>query len=424
MTVSVLYCRQIRTIMSSPAAGTSPIPTPTSPVPGVSPRSVQPMSESYHFTKREKQAVETGYQVRLITGNSNPGLAAGVALCLQMDITPCRVSHFANGEIDVKINENIRGDDVFIIQSACANGDVEINTSLMELLLMIHTARLASAKRITAVVPYYAYSRQDRKVQSRVPISASAVAQLIQSMGVDRVLTVDLHCGQIQGFFQNLPIDNLAVYHEIVKHIMDQGDFDPKKTVIVSPDAGGVERATSVANLLYASHVVTILKRRVEAGKVDSMQTVGDVKGYTCYIVDDMIDTAGTLCKAASSLVEHGAKEVYAFATHGILTDPASSRITDCAALTEVVVTDTILQDESQAKCAKVKVLSAAPFLAEVVRRVHHEESFDDLGAQVAAAVASGATPNNSITPNNSVSPMRDSFSLPSHAMPTAQIRK
>eukprot|EP00760_Papus_ankaliazontas_P022862 PhM_4_TR19051/c0_g1_i2/m.3012/K00948/PRPS, prsA; ribose-phosphate pyrophosphokinase len=379
MTVSVLYCRQIRTIMSSPAAGTSPIPTPTSPVPGVSPRSVQPMSESYHFTKREKQAVETGYQVRLITGNSNPGLAAGVALCLQMDITPCRVSHFANGEIDVKINENIRGDDVFIIQSACANGDVEINTSLMELLLMIHTARLASAKRITAVVPYYAYSRQDRKVQSRVPISASAVAQLIQSMGVDRVLTVDLHCGQIQGFFQNLPIDNLAVYHEIVKHIMDQGDFDPKKTVIVSPDAGGVERATSVANLLYASHVVTILKRRVEAGKVDSMQTVGDVKGYTCYIVDDMIDTGGTLVKACELLKSMGAERVIACATHGILTDPACERISNCDALEMVVVMDTIPQEVHIEKCPKLRVLPMAPLVAEAITRIHREESLSKM---------------------------------------------
>ena len=192
--------------------------------------------ESYFFTPRPKGPMETGYQVRIVTGNSNPELAADICAYLQCEQHPCRVSSFANGEIDIKIQENVRGDDVFIIQSTCGSATVDINTAVMELLLLIHTARLASAKRITAVIPYFAYSRQDRKTQPRVPISASAIAQLIQEMGVDRVYTVDLHCGQIQGFFRNMPLDNLVVHHEFVKHIKDQG-YDPAKTVVVSPDS-------------------------------------------------------------------------------------------------------------------------------------------------------------------------------------------
>jgi ribose-phosphate pyrophosphokinase len=318
--------------------------------------------------------METGYQVRVLTGNSNPELAKDICNYLQLEQHPCRVSQFANGEIDVKILDNIRGDDVFIVQSTCSGSVIDINTALMELLLMIHTARLASAKRITAVVPYFAYSRQDRKTQPRVPISASAVAQLIQEMGVDRVYTVDLHCGQIQGFFRNMPLDNLVVFHEFVKFIKDMG-YDPMKTCVVSPDAGGVDRAVNVANLLMASHVVTILKRRVEAGKVDSMQTVGDVAGYTCYIFDDMIDTGGTLVKACDLLKSMGATRVIACATHGILTEPCIQRINDCAALELVVVTDSIPQGEHKARCPKLSVLPLAPLLAEAIIRVHSEAS-------------------------------------------------
>jgi len=332
---------------------------------------------------KELLACQAGNQnrrhpIRIITGNSNPQLALGICSYLQIGVHPCHVSKFANGEIDIKIKEKVRGDDVFIVQSMCANKTQEINTSVMELLLLIHTARLASARRITAVVPYYAYSRQDRKMSGRVPISASAIARLIQEMGADRVYTVDLHCGQIQGFFHNTPLDNLMVYPELVKYIKRKG-CDPEKTVIVSPDAGGVERAKNVANLLMAHHVVTILKRRSEAGKIDSMQTVGDVEGFTCYLIDDIIDTGNTLISAVNLLKEMGAEQVIAFATHGIMTEPCCTRINSCTGLGEVVVTDSIPQEEHQKNCKKLKVLPLASMIAEAILRVNNEMSISDM---------------------------------------------
>ena len=318
------------------------------------------------------------FPIRIITGNANPRLAREICGHLQLDLHPCHVAKFANGEIDIKINEKVRGDDVFIVQSMCAGATQEINTSVMELLLLIHTAKLASARRITAVVPYYAYSRQDRKMRPRVPISAAAIARLIQEMGADRVYTVDLHCGQIQGFFHNTPLDNLMVYPELVKYIRRKG-CDPERTVIVSPDAGGVERAKNVANLLMAHHVVTILKRRSEAGKIDSMQTVGDVKGFTCYLIDDIIDTGNTLVGAVNLLKEMGAERVIAFATHGILTHPCIERLNACEALLEVVVTDSIPQDEHRRQCRKLKVLPLASLIAEAIIRVNMEMSISEM---------------------------------------------
>ena len=327
---------------------------------------------------KQEVCIDHRFPIRIITGNANPRLAADICDHLRVDLHPCHVSKFANGEIDIKIEEKVRGDDVFIVQSMCAGATQEINTSVMELLLLIHTARLASARRITAVVPYYAYSRQDRKMRARVPISASAIARLIQEMGADRVYTVDLHCGQIQGFFHNTPLDNLMVYPELVKYIKRKG-CDPERTVIVSPDAGGVERAKNVANLLMAHHVVTILKRRSEAGKIDSMQTVGDVKGFTCYLIDDIIDTGNTLVRAVDLLKEMGAERVIAFATHGILTEPCCERINGCAGLLEVVVTDSIPQGDHKRQCRKLKVLPLASMIAEAILRVNHEMSISEM---------------------------------------------
>lgn len=342
----------------------------------------QTMSESYFYSHHEKPAIETRYRVRVIHGNSNARLAQDVAKLLNTNICESNVKTFANGEISIKIVDNIRGDDCFVVQPTTGNSLIDVNTALMELMLLIHTLKLSSAKRITAIIPYFAYSRQDRKIQSRVPISASAVAQLIQSMGVDRVVTLDLHCGQIQGFFRNLPVDNLLMYPEFVKYLKKSAWFDPAKTVVVSPDAGGVERANYLADGLGASHIVTILKRRVEAGVVDSMQTVGNVAGFNCVIVDDMVDTAGTLVKACCLLKEMGAIKVVACASHGILTDPACQRINDCAALDELIVSDSIPQEETAKKCPKLTVLSIAPLLAETVERLHKETSLSELFAK------------------------------------------
>jgi len=367
----------------------TPSPAPKLHIPKAS--SVRDMQDSFFFSQERQSAnssfvnqqgrIDSGFSIRILAGNSNPQLAKEICQYLNVPQHPTRVNQFANGELDIKITDNVRGDDVFIVQSTCAGSDIDINTALMELLLLINTARLASAKRITAVVPYFAYSRQDRKTQPRVPISASCVAQLIQDMGADRVCTVDLHCGQIQGFFRKIPLDNFVTTQEFVKFIRDR-NYDPAKTVVVSPDAGGVERATAVANLLHASHVVTILKRRIEAGKIDAMQTVGDVDGYTCYIVDDMIDTGGTLVKACELLKSMGATKVIACATHGILTDPACERINDCEALEEVVVTDSIPQTRNKDRCPKLTVISLVPLLAEAMMKVHDEKSISAMFEQ------------------------------------------
>jgi ribose-phosphate pyrophosphokinase len=338
------------------------------------------LSAAYFYHEHERPSVEVNYRIRLLYGNANKKLAEDVAKCLKLELTKCEVKNFANGETSIKINENVRGDDCFIIQPTTGNDTIDLNTAMMELLLMIHTLRMSSAKRITAVVPYFGYSRQDRKTQSRVPISASAIAQLIQSMGVDRVMTVDLHCGQIQGFFRNMPMDNLLMYPEFADYIVKQKWFDPAKTAIVSPDAGGVERAKVLADRINANAIVTILKRRVEAGKVESMVTVGNVKDMVCIIVDDMVDTAGTLVKACNLLKELGATKVIACATHGILTSPAIERINDCEALSSLIVSDSIPQVSTQA-CKKLVALSVAPMIADAISRIHTEKSLSEMFA-------------------------------------------
>lgn len=340
----------------------------------------QQLNDAFYYEQPVgKRHMEVSYRLRLITGNANQTLAKDVARALNLEICPASVKQFANGETSIKIEENVRGDDCYIIQPTTGNGTTDVNTALMELLLLIHTLRISSARRITAVVPYFAYSRQDRKVASRVPISASMVAQLMQSMGVDRVMTVDVHCGQIQGFFRNMPMDNLGVFPEFAKYVKGQPWFDAKKTVVVSPDSGGVERANILADHIGASHIVTILKRRVEAGKVESMQTVGNVDGYVCVIVDDMVDTAGTLIKACELLKEMGASKVLACTSHGILTGPACDRVNACAALDTLVVTDSIPQAGNIERVAKLVVLTLAPLLGRAIMRVHREESISAL---------------------------------------------
>lgn len=320
--------------------------------------------------------------LRVITGNSNPKLAEEVCSHLGIELTPCRVGSFANGESNVKILNSIRGDDVFVIHPTSGNHEngTDVNTAVMELLLMIHTLKLSSAHRVIAVIPHYGYARQDRKNTSRVPISASAIARMITEVGVTGVVTLDLHCAQIEGFFHRCPVADLKASSEFAEYAKEKR-FDLANTVVVAPDAGAVNRARKIADSLGAHRIVTILKRRVVANQVDSMQLVGEVDGCVCIIVDDMIDTAGTLCKAAEVLQSYGAKEVHAWATHGILTDPACQRINDCSALKEVVVTNSIPQESRE--CPKIKVISVAKFLADAVRRLHNDESLQGVGRPV-----------------------------------------
>jgi ribose-phosphate pyrophosphokinase len=323
--------------------------------------------------------VEVAYRLRVISGNANPQLAAEVARLLGTEVCKARVARFNNGEIDIEIMENVRGDDVYIVQSTNGSEGVDVNTALMELLLLVHTLKISSARRITAVVPMFAYSRQDRKVDSRVPISAAVVAQLIQAMGVDRVMTLDLHCGQIQGFFRNMPLDNLMAAPVYAEHIRKQPWFEPATTVVVSPDAGGVERANILADQIKASAIVTILKRRVEAGRVESMQMAGDVRGFNVVVVDDMIDTGNTLIKACQLIKAGGAKRITVCVTHGILSADACENLAACEALDECIVTDSIPQDRRRERCPKLTVLRIAPLLSQAIDRVHREESVSGL---------------------------------------------
>lgn len=326
---------------------------------------------------RSSSTMEGEYTVRLIAGSANKRLAADISERLKTKLEECEVGRFADGEISIHIKNNIRGSDVFIIQPTCPP---DVNGHLMELLLLIHTLKLASAKRISVIMPYYGYARQDRKVKPRTPISASAVAQLIEAMGPHRLVTVDLHCGQIQGFFHDTPVDNLFSDKEFISYILSK-QFSPEQVVIVSPDAGGVAKARRIADRVGAFSVVTILKRRVAANKVDSMQIVGDVSGKIAIIIDDMIDTGGTLCKAAQVLKETGAVQVLACATHGLFSADALDKI-NSSVLEEVCVTDTIPQEHNVVKCKKLVVRSVVPLLAEAIQRLHDEKSLSILFQQ------------------------------------------
>jgi len=305
-------------------------------------------------------------KLMVFTGNANPELAQKIAESLDSRMGNATVGQFSDGEIAVEINENVRGKDVFILQSTCA----PTNDNLMELILMVDALRRASAARITAVVPYFGYARQDRRVRSaRVPISAKVVADMMVKAGVDRVMTMDLHADQIQGFF-DVPVDNVYGSPILLDDIERQNYDD---LVVVSPDVGGVVRARAIAKQLNADLAI-IDKRRPQANQAQVMHIIGEIEGRTCVVVDDMIDTAGTLCKAGEALKDHGAARVVAYATHPILSGPAVDNITN-SVLDEVVVTDTIPLADHARRSEKIRQLSVAGLIAEAIRRVSNEES-------------------------------------------------
>lgn len=302
----------------------------------------------------------------LFSGNANPELAAKVAAELSLTPGKADVKKFSDGEINVEILENVRGKDVFIVQSTCA----PTNDNLMELLVLVDALRRASAVRITAVVPYFGYARQDRRVRSaRVPITAKVVADMMVRVGVDRVLTVDLHAEQIQGFF-DCPVDNVYGSPVLLRDIEKQRYKD---LLVVSPDVGGVVRARAIAKQLETDLAI-IDKRRPQANVAEVMNIIGDVSGKTCLLVDDIVDTAGTLCTAASALKEQGAERVIAYCTHPVLSGPAIERIND-SNLDELVVTDTIPLSDAAIATGRIRSLSMADMLAESIRRVSNEES-------------------------------------------------
>ena len=306
--------------------------------------------------------------MKIFAGNGTPELAQKIADRLFTKLGNAKVASFSDGEICVEINENVRGSDVFIIQSTCA----PTNDNLMELIVMIDAMRRASAERITAVIPYFGYARQDRRLRSaRVPISAKVCAKLLESVGVDRVLTVDLHAEQIQGFF-DVPVDNCFGSPILVDDINNH-DFD--NLVVVSPDIGGVVRARAIAKLLgEETNIAIIDKRRPRPNVSEVMHLIGDVEGRDCIIVDDMIDTGGTLCKAADALKARGAKRVFAYATHPVFSGSALKNISE-SSIDEIVVTDSIPLSEEMKKTGKVRVLSLSFMLAEAIRRISNEES-------------------------------------------------
>jgi ribose-phosphate pyrophosphokinase len=308
--------------------------------------------------------------IKLLSGNAHRDLAQKVAEHLKMDLADTTLTTFSDGEIMVKINENVRGYDVFVIQPTC----FPVNRNIMELLLLNDALRRASANRITAVIPYYGYARQDRKVQPRVPISSKLVADLIEASGANRVLTVDLHAGQIQGFF-DIPVDHLYAKPVLITYIKER--YPNGDLVVVSPDAGGVERARSFAKRLGCSLAI-IDKRRERANESQVMNVIGDVDGKDALILDDMIDTAGTMVQAAEVLSQKGAKRIGAACTHAVLSGPAIGRING-SVLEEVITTDTIPLDSKKEECSKLKILSISELLAEAIKRIHDESSISSL---------------------------------------------
>ena len=310
-----------------------------------------------------------GYELKLFSGNANRPLAEEIAQHLHMRLGDADVSRFSDGEVYVQINENVRGQDVFVVQPTCP----PVNDHLMELLVMIDAFKRASARRITAVLPYYGYGRQDRKVMPRVPITAKLVADLITTAGCQRVLAVDLHAGQIQGFF-DIPVDHLFAAPPVIVDYLAKKDL--KDPVLVSPDAGGVERARAIAKRLNAGLAI-IDKRRDGPNVAVFMYLIGDVKDKDVVVIDDMIDTAGTLIQAVEAVKREGARRVLACAVHGVLSGPAIKRI-ESSALEEVVITNSVPLTPDKAH-TKIHVLSVAPLLAEAIRRIHDEESVSTL---------------------------------------------
>jgi len=309
--------------------------------------------------------------MKLLSGNSNLPLVKSIASYLELPITQASVRRFADEEIFVEILENVRGEDVFVVQST----SYPANDNLMELLICIDALRRASAKRITAVVPYFGYARQDRKPGPRTPISAKLVANLITVAGANRVLSVDLHAGQIQGFF-DIPTDNLYGAPVMSEDIKSR--FGGRNITVVSPDVGGVVRARALAKRLNNAPLAIVDKRRERPGESEVMNIIGDVAGRFCILVDDIIDSAGTLCNAAGALKEAGAEEVVAYCTHGVLSGAAVPRV-DKSALSELVITDSIAQHEAAAGTDKIRILTIAPLLAEAIRRIADESSVSSL---------------------------------------------
>jgi len=303
-------------------------------------------------------------ELKIISGSSSPKLAEAICEHLGTKSSPVLRERFSDGEIRIEIGENVRGDDVFVVQPTCS----PVNYHLMELCLMLDALKRASASRVTAVVPYFGYARQDRKVVPRAPISAKLVADLLSTAGMQRLVTIDLHAGQIQGFF-NCPVDNLFAAPVLIEQLRDRDD----DFVIISPDAGGVERARAYAKRLGATLAI-VDKRRDAPNQAKAMHIIGDVKGKVAVVIDDMIDTAGTMCAAANVIMENGAKDVMACATHPVLSGPACQRLEE-SAFSEVVVTDTIPLGEKQDNCSKLKVRSVASLLAKAINNVHTESS-------------------------------------------------
>ena len=309
--------------------------------------------------------------MKLLSGNANPPLAQAIADYLDTKLTEASVRRFADEEIFVEIHENVRGEDVFVIQPT----GFPANDNLMELLICIDALKRASAKRITAVVPYFGYARQDRKPGPRTPISAKLVANLITVAGADRVLSVDLHAGQIQGFF-DIPTDNLYAAPVMSADIMAR--FPTQNVMVVSPDVGGVVRARALAKRLNNAPLAIVDKRRERPGESEVMNIIGDVAGRFCILVDDIVDSAGTLCNAAAALREAGAEDVVAYVSHGVLSGGAVARV-DGSALTELVITDSIASTEAVAASRRIRTLTIAPLLAEAIKRIADESSVSSL---------------------------------------------
>ena len=317
--------------------------------------------------------ISHGKEIKVFSGNSNRAFAEDVCAQLYKPLGNATVSQFADGECSISIQEPVRGNDVFIIQSTCNH----VNDNLMELLIMIDAVKRASAGRVTAVIPYFGYARQDRKAKSRDPISAKLVANLITAAGADRVLTMDLHAAQIQGFF-DIPVDNLSGGSIFAKHYAKKFGKGNENLLVVSPDVGSVARARNFAMKLE-SGLAIVDKRREKANQSEVMNIIGDVSGKTCLLLDDIVDTAGSLCGAAKALTEiGGAKAVYACASHGVLSGPAIERIND-SPINELLLLDTIPYPTDKPKCDKISYLTAAPVFAETIRRIYEEVSISNI---------------------------------------------
>ena len=308
--------------------------------------------------------------MKLVTGNSNLKLAKNISDYVGLDLSNCDVKRFADKEIFVEMHENVRGEDVFVIQST----SFPANDNLMELLIIIDTLRRASAKRITAVIPYFGYARQDRKPGPRTPITSKLIANMIDKAGANRVLTMDLHAGQIQGFF-DIPTDNLFAAPTLTTNIKNK--IKDNSPIVVSPDVGGVVRARIIASRIGADLAI-VDKRREKAGQSEVMNIIGDVSGRSCFIIDDIVDSAGTLCNASDALLEQGAIDVYAYVTHGVLSGEAVERVNK-SSLTKLIVTDTIEESDLVIKSDKIEVISISSLLGEAIKRISDEKSVSSL---------------------------------------------